>query len=411
MPVGTRHEHWPTSKRKEGARGISLWYGVDDMHGMRTDPTEAGGTRGMSHESEKGPTDTAGDNISFCAHLEKLLAAGDRVALCTLLRLEGSGPRRAGAKMAVRDTGGSVGTIGGGVLEAKAAAWAKETLGSRRAVCRAFALDVRGASEEGMTCGGDVEVLVECLEGENPAVREFYAQVSAVPGRGECGWLATAIHRDGDGVSTEHFLVAGGRQVASLARPGRSLADDVLRSPAPVAPTLIERAGVRYFLEPLAPATTVYIFGGGHIGMHLVPLCHLLEFRTVVVDDRAEFASRDRFPQADELLAVPSFDDVLDRLAIDEQSYVVIVTRGHGGDQAILRQALRRRPAYIGMIGSSRKRGLIFDQLVTEGFTREDLVRVTCPVGLAIGAETPQEIAVSIAAQLVAHRAVRRGKG
>jgi len=365
----------------------------------------------MTHESEKRPADTAGDNVAFCAHLEKLLAAGERVALCTLLRLEGAGPRRAGAKMAIRDAGGSVGTIGGGVLEAKAAAWAKETLRSRRAVCRSFALDIREASEEGMTCGGEVEVLVECLEGESPAVREFYAQVCALLGRGEPGWLATAIHRDGDGISTAHFLIASGRHVASLAGSGRSLADDLLQSPAPLTPTLTERGAVRYFLEPLAPAITVYIFGGGHIGMHLVPLCRLLEFRTVVVDDRAEFASRDRFPQAEELLAVPSFDDVLDRLAIGERSYVVIVTRGHGGDQAILRQALRRRPAYIGMIGSSRKRGLIFDQLVAEGFTQEDLARVTCPVGLAIGAETPQEIAVSIAAQLVLHRAVRRGKG
>jgi len=89
---------------------------------------------------------------------------------------------------------------------------------------------------------------------------------------------------------------------------------------------------------------------------------------------------------------------------------VVIVTRGHGGDQAILRQALRQRPGYIGMIGSSRKRGLIFNQLIVEGFTEEDLARVTCPVGLPIGAETPEEIAVSIAAQLVATRAARRGE-
>jgi xanthine dehydrogenase accessory factor len=126
-----------------------------------------------------------------------------------------------------------------------------------------------------------------------------------------------------------------------------------------------------------------------------------------VVDDREDFVSQDRFPQADELIAVPFFEGALERLPIGENSYIVIVTRGHGGDQAILRQALRRRPGYIGMIGSSRKRGLVYEQLAGEGFTPDDLSQVRCPIGLPIGAETPEEIAVSIAAELVATRAGR----
>jgi len=159
------------------------------------------------------------------------------------------------------------------------------------------------------------------------------------------------------------------------------------------------------------PPITVYVFGGGHIGMHLVPLCHLVGFRTVVVDDRADFISRDRFPHADDLRAVPSFDRAVDAIPLGVAAYVVIVTRGHGGDEAILRQALRQRPGYIGMIGSSRKRGLMFNQLIADGFTQEDLARVTCPVGLPIGADTPEEIAVSIVAQLVTTRAASAGKG
>jgi xanthine dehydrogenase accessory factor len=110
------------------------------------------------------------------------------------------------------------------------------------------------------------------------------------------------------------------------------------------------------------------------------------------------------------LLAVPSFERVFEDLPVGEDSYVVIVTRGHGGDLAILRQALRRGPDYVGMIGSSRKRGLIFSQLAAEGIAQEELARVACPIGLSIGAETPEEIAVSIAAQLVATRAARRGR-
>jgi xanthine dehydrogenase accessory factor len=363
----------------------------------------------VSRDSEKMPADIAGDATAFYERLTELLVGGERLALCTVLRLAGSGPRRPGAKMLVRDAGGSVGTVGGGVLEKKATAWAREVLRTGRTLCRPFALDLQQASDEGMTCGGEVEVLVEFLDG-TPPVRDFFAQVLAVLRRGERGCLVTAISPEGDGVATERFLVAGGRSAASLSAPGHSLPGDLLRSPPPPAPRLVERGTIRYFLEPLAPPITVYIFGGGHIAVRLVPLCHLLGFRTVVVDDRADFASRERFPQASELVVIPSFDRALKDLPIGENGYVVIVTRGHGGDEAILRQALRRRSGYIGMIGSLRKRALVFEQLTREGFTSEDLARVICPVGLPIGAETPEEIAVSIVAQLVATRAGRGGR-
>ena len=365
----------------------------------------------MHNQTEKGPADVTGDAAAFYGRLLALLDDGQRVALCTILRLAGSGPRRAGAKLLVRDGGGSVGTVGGGVLEVKATAWAQEALRNGRPLCRPFALDLQQASDEGMTCGGEVEVLVEPFDGRMPAVRKFFAQVIALLARGERGWLATAITRDGEDIVTEHSLVVGGDAVATLPESGRGLPEDLLRVPVPMTPALLERGSVRYFVDPLAPPITVYVFGGGHIGMHLVPLCHLVGFRTFVVDDRADFVSRDRFPQADELVAVPTFEQCLERLPIGERSYIVIVTRGHGGDQAILRQALRGRPGYIGMIGSNRKRGLIFNQLIADGFTQEDLARVACPIGLPIGAETPEEIAVSIAAQLVSTRAARRGKG
>lgn len=365
----------------------------------------------MGDGRERDPMDVAGDATAFYGRVAELLAVGERFALCTIVRLAGSGPRRAGAKMFVRAGGESVGTVGGGVLEVKATKWAHEALRGGRPLCRMFALDLQQASDEGMTCGGEVEVLVEPFDGRILAAREFFAQIVAMLTRGERGWLATAITRDGEDIATERFLVVGGEPVADVSDSGRPLPEDLLRAPAPMTPSLVERGSVRYFLDPLAPPITVHIFGGGHIGMHLVPLCHLLGFRTVVVDDRVDFVSQDRFPHADELVAVPSFERALDRLPLGEDSYVVIVTRGHGGDQAILRQTLRRRPGYIGMIGSNRKRGLVFNRLLAEGFTQEDLARVTCPVGLPIGAETPEEIAVSIAAQLVATRATRRGEG
>lgn len=364
----------------------------------------------MGDRSAKGPTDVGGDAKTFYARLAELSAVGERFALCTIVRLAGSGPRRAGAKMLVRDGGESVGTVGGGVLEAKTTQWAREALQGGRPLCRAFALDLQQASDEGMTCGGEVEVLIEPLDGRMPGARDFFVRVAALLTRGEGGWLATAITRDGGELVTENFLLVRGEPVATRSESGRALPEDLLRAQTLLTPSLLERGSVRYFIDPLAPPITVYVFGGGHIGKHLVPLCHMVGFRTVVVDDRADFISRERFPQADDLLAVPSFDRGVDGIHLGAAAYVVIVTRGHGGDQAILRQALRQRPGYIGMIGSSRKRGLIFNQLIAEGFTQEDLARVTCPVGLPIGAETPEEIAVSIVAQLVATRAARRSE-
>lgn len=365
----------------------------------------------MTGVSTGDPADVAGDMAAFYGHVVEILAAGERCALCTILRLAGSGPRRAGAKMIVRSGGASVGTVGGGVLEVKATQWAQQSLQRGRPLCRAFALDLRQASDEGMTCGGEVEVLIEPIDEERPGARDFFARVVALLARGERGRLVTAITGDGENTDTENFLLVGQGAVAALPGSGRVLPEDLLRGPTPSAPSMVEAGPVRYFIDPLAPPITVYVFGGGHIGMHLVPLCRLLGFRTVVVDDRADFISAERFPHADDRRAVASFDRALDTIRLGAEAYAVIVTRGHGGDQAILRQALRQRPGYVGMIGSQRKRTLIFDQLISEGFTQEDLARVACPVGLPIGAETPEEIAVSIAAQLVAARAARRGEG
>ena len=358
----------------------------------------AGGTR----------PDPVNDAMTFYDRLVSLLAAGERVALCTLLRLEGSGPRRAGAKMLLREHGESLGTVGGGLLEARTTIWAEEVLRTGCAVCRPFALSLQQASDEGMTCGGQAEVLVEPLDGTSPATRDFCGEALALLRRGGRGCLVTAISEEGAGVAVEHFLVVDGTCTA-VSVAGRTLPTEILTSAVSV-PTLVERGAVRYFLDPLTSPITVVVFGGGHIAARLVPLCHGLGFRIVVVDDRADFASRDRFPHADELLVVPSFENALQDLHLDAGHYVVIVTRGHGGDQAILRQALRRRPAFIGMIGSRRKRQIIFEALTREGVGAEDLAQVACPIGLPIGAETPDEIAISIAAQLVATRAAHLGR-
>ena len=363
----------------------------------------------MQPDSEQGRTEPAGEAERFQARLAELLAGGERVALCTILQLVGSGPRSAGAKLLLRDSGDPAGTVGGGLLEARATAWCREILATGGAVCRPFVLTDAEAGGDGMTCGGRMEVLVERLEGNRGEVADFFAQVRSLLVAGGQGCLVVGLRRDSHAVVTARALVKGGRLVAALPAEGCPIPEEILQT-FPHAPVLIECGEIRYFLEPLAPPVTMIICGAGHIAAQLVPLCSPLGFRTVVVDDRAEFVNPTRFPLANQLVVAPSLDRALDGLDLGPDTYVVVVTRGHVGDLAVVRQALRGQPGYIGMVGSQRKRKTVFEALARDGCSSDDLSRVVCPIGVPIEAETPEEIAISIVAQLIATRAARFSK-
>lgn len=157
------------------------------------------------------------------------------------------------------------------------------------------------------------------------------------------------------------------------------------------------------YVEPILPQPWLFILGAGHVGRCLARTVRDLGFRIAVVDDRVKYANRERFPEAD-ALHVGEWETVLQQLPVDASSYVVIVTRGHQFDLACLRRALQSPARYIGLIGSRRKIRLFFDKLESEGTDPAEFARVSAPVGLDIGSETPEEIAVSIAAELIAVR-------
>jgi len=154
------------------------------------------------------------------------------------------------------------------------------------------------------------------------------------------------------------------------------------------------------FIEPILTPPTLYLFGGGHISLPLAKMGKLLGFNIAVIDDRAEFASADRFPEADVLLA-KDFTKSFPKLKIDKSSYIVIVTRGHQHDELVLEWAVGTPAKYIGMIGSKTKVEAIFSHLLAKGISKEQLDRVHAPVGLKINAQTPEEIAVSILAEVI----------
>ena len=162
---------------------------------------------------------------------------------------------------------------------------------------------------------------------------------------------------------------------------------------------------LQVYLEPILPVQTLYLFGAGHVSVNVYRAARMTGFEVVIVDDRESFANRERFPEAKDVYA-DDFEQVMSQLAPNQSSYVVIVTRGHRDDMRVLRWAVDTPAKYIGMIGSQRKVIAIYKQLQQEGIAPEKLARVYAPVGLEIGAVTPEEIAIAIVAELIA---IRRG--
>jgi xanthine dehydrogenase accessory factor len=276
---------------------------------------------------------------------------------------------------------------------------------------RSFDLNVGDAADAmDMRCGGRLEVLLEPLAPTRDTVR-FFRQVAETLARGRRGLIVTALPLPGTppGRVTKWHVDRHGVAVGDTPVP-RALSKSVLAEAAMQrGPCVYQPESPQFLFEPFFVPGTVYLFGAGHVSQAVAALTHTVGFRTVVRDDRAAFASRDRFPTADAVETIPSFDKALVSLNVDKDSYLVILTRGHRHDGTVLAQALASPAGYIGMIGSRKKRDAIYADMRTRGFAERDLARVHSPIGLSIGAETPEEIAVSIVAELIAERA-KKGK-
>lgn len=338
----------------------------------------------------------------------RLLEKGQGFALATVVEQARSAPRSAGARMVIGEEGAVTGTVGGGALEARVQKIAAEVMAKRKAELVSFDLTAGDSSGMGMICGGEVSVLIDYIDPGDPACLPLYRELAAALERSERAWLVTLIPPDKDGRSGRTFLMRADGSITGM--PGTvdedlgDLLDEVRHCRA-----FTYLRGRRVVIDSLGNRGTALIFGAGHVGRSLVPVLASVEFRTVILDDRQEFASLERFGSADQIVHLGSFEDAFGGVAIDDQSYIVIVTRGHLHDRTVLGQALRTKAAYIGLIGSRTKRDLTFRALLDEGFVKEDLARVHSPIGLPIKAETPAEIAVSIAAELIRIRAELNG--
>jgi xanthine dehydrogenase accessory factor len=332
------------------------------------------------------------------------LDRGENLVVATIVSRTGSAPRGAGSRMVVRRDGAIAGTIGGGVLEARVQRLAAEVFGHGHAVLKNYRLNAADASQMGLVCGGEVQVLVQWLDASRPGNLELYRDIVAALDTSQPAWLITALPLalDTPGAVFQSFRRDGGAMVGDL---DHRVVLYLTAQAGPGRAEVLFHQGKPYLLESLCHRGTLYIFGAGHVAQSLAPLATLVGFRTIILDDRREFANRERFPSAAEVIVLDSFQQALEGLPINPDSYLVVVTRGHAYDQTVLGQALSTPAGYIGMIGSRRKRDGIYAALGQVGFSRQDFDRVFSPIGLEIQAETPEEIAVSIVAELIRVRA------
>jgi len=331
---------------------------------------------------------------------------GRNFVLASILDVQGSSPRHVGTRFLIRQDGSIVGTIGGGLFEAEVQRLAASVLESRTAHRAVFSFKGKDHQSSQMICGGDADVLLEFVDAKDKVTEEIVGRLVNMGTNRTAGYLFTQVSippNDQITGSLGHLLLEeNGARIGRIGNEEAVL--KALPEPRFLKPSqMLEVRGLDYpvFLEWLRPRGTAYIFGGGHVGACVAHLASYVNFRVVVLDDRDEFASLERTPDADEVIVLHSFQDAFANLTIDEDSYVVIVTRGHSHDRLSLAQALKTNAGYIGVIGSQRKHNIVFQALLNEGFTQEDLQRVRAPIGVPIGGETPEEIGISIVAEMV----------
>lgn len=325
------------------------------------------------------------------------------MVLATIVDSDGSTPRTTGSKMLVLSDGSTIDTIGGGLLEnrvIKAAMTCIQTKGFRIMDYRLDTTDPEGMD---MLCGGQLSVSLELIEANADNHRFFGAAASLIYDKKY--FLIVSAYPDvnnNPAYPVRRYIVQAESIFPDDANMPPALIDHFDQWEA-ASPKLLKFENRQYFIEPFFVKETVFIFGGGHISKQLAALANMLDFHTVVLDDRKEFANASRFRTADTKV-ISRFENAFDDLDITEDSYIIIVTRGHIHDQSVLRGALKTNARYIGMIGSLKKRDTIFNALLHEGFSVESLSKVYSPIGLDIGSETPQEIAISIIAELISVR-------
>jgi xanthine dehydrogenase accessory factor len=342
------------------------------------------------------------ENEYLVKTINEQLNTGLPVVLVSIISMQGSTPRHDGTKMVVGADGKAYGTIGGSLIEARAMSEATKVIATRKSKILTYELTGKDAAAPGMICGGKAEILLDYIP-PSLANQIFSRQWSDATSRGKDFFVLT--HLKGNNETLEvlgHAILQPDNDIKVNASFTAEDIDKLKKELYTVSSCAsIPLYDTQVIVDRIRKPKTLYCFGAGHVAVPTAHLASLVGFRVVVYDDRPEYANTERFPEAYNTIAAKDFNHAFDRFEIDKDSYIVIFTRGHQYDRIVLEQAVKTPAGYIGMISSKRKRQAIYEALQAQGVKKERLEQVHSPIGIDIGGETPEEIAVSIVAELI----------
>src|SRR5262245_4475818 len=335
-------------------------------------------------------------------HIDKLKQEEGKVAVATLVNTRGTTPRKEGAKMVVGEGGRILGSVTiGGCVDAQVIEESAGVLGNNVPRLLELNLGDEDAWEIGLTCGGTIEVFVEpvALDRADDRTLAFYNKARA---HAEGGGRVAIITRLDPDPGRKLMLFDSGTREGTLGDPfldGRFIAEAAEPLASGRSKTLFLE-GVRAFVEVFTPPSILLVVGAGHVAMPLTTLARELGFRTVVIDGRPRFATKERFPDVDMLkVGIPS--ELVRTVPLIESTALVLVAHDYKYDLPVLRHALTTRVGYVGLLGSTRRGAAIFNLLREEGVTEAELARVRVPIGVDLGAQSAPEIALSILAEIL----------
>lgn len=299
----------------------------------------------------------------------ELLSRGERLIIATIIEGTGSMPRHIGSQMLIMEDGSIFETIGGGRMEGEVIDLSRQLIKEKRSYIYNFYMTGRDAAESDLICGGQGKVMLYLLK------KDDIQAIQEARDNGD-GYLVISYNKDPH--DFEFFY--------SKAEPAQR-----------------DNEGLSFVVQPVDCGGTLHILGAGHVSREIAKIAHIVGIKSVIYDDREEFVNEERFPLSDCVLLESM--EVCPSLKLGKEDMVVIVTRGHLYDKSCLGWALQTEAGYIGMIGSIRKRDLIYEWFLKNGVSGEILDKVHSPIGIKIGAQTPAEIAVSIVAELIQFRA------
>ena len=340
-------------------------------------------------------------------NIVKLINHNESFVLVTILNQFGSAPRKTGTRMLVRSNGRTNGTIGGGPLEGKVLKLAREVMGTKNPIVRHFMLTNETNPDADMICGGEIEILIDYIEASDENIKQLFAKALTLLEGDRKVWWITEISGD-ENIQKSIFSLASNEGIVyGAVSYNKRIIGELISNARGRNAVLVQIDSKRFLVEPLNNNCTVYIFGGGHISQQLAMLTIICGFRTIILDDRPEMVNRERFPLVDDIIVLESFESYLNKIQITKESYIVVLTRSHLQDKNVLSSVLKTEACYIGMIGSRNKRDIIYKTLLEGGYTKGELQRIHTPIGLSIGAESPEEVAISIIAELIKTRSKR----